>query len=45
MINHIHYFIPTQYDDIPATVCAPRPVAWTSRNRPPVPVSAPINSI
>jgi hypothetical protein len=26
---------------MPATVCAPRPVACTSRSRPPVPVSAP----
>lgn len=34
---------PTQYELIPATGYAPRPVAMTSRNLPPVPVSAPGN--
>ena len=35
--------MPKQYPAVPATTCAPRPAAWTSRIRPPVPVVAPAN--
>ena len=35
--------LPKQYPAVPATTCAPRPAAWTSRIRPPVPVVAPAN--
>jgi hypothetical protein len=35
--------LPTQYPAVPAITCAPRPVPWLSRMRPPVPVVAPGN--
>eukprot|EP00967_Tisochrysis_lutea_P138517 scaffold250190_cov27-Tisochrysis_lutea.AAC.3 len=33
--------LPVMYADMPAPTREPRPVAWVSRSRPPVPVSAP----
>ena len=35
--------LPKQYPAVPATTCAPVPVAWLSLIRPPVPVVAPGN--